>query len=201
MLYTMREILTVFIVILEFIGYKPYVRDVLRGKTHPHAFSWLIWGLVTTIAFGLQISHGGGVGSYVTLAAAFIGFFVFGLALRSGKRDITRLDVVFFVLALVAMIIWLVAKQPLLSVILLCITDLLGFAPTVRKSWHRPDQETLSTYALGSFRHALSIVALSHYTLITALYPAVWVIANGSFSAMLVVRRRSKIDYTSIHAS
>lgn len=201
MLVTMREILTVFIVILEFVGYKPYVRDVLRGKTHPHAFSWLIWGFVTTIAFGLQISHGGGVGSYVTLAAGLISFFVFGLALRSGKRDITRLDVLFFVLAIIAMITWLVAKQPLLSVILLCITDLLGFAPTVRKSWHKPDQETLSTYALGSVRHGLSIIALSHYNLITALYPIVWVIANGSFSAMLVLRRRGKIDYTGNHES
>jgi hypothetical protein len=185
-----KNLIGLIAVTLTFVGYIPYLRDVLKGKTRPHVYSWFLWGFMTLIAFALQVSAKGGAGSFVTLAAALISLVIFALGMRQGKKDITKLDTVFFILGLIAVVFWLVAKQPVFSIILVVTVDMLGFAPTFRKSWYKPYSETLFTYLLNTFRHSLSIFALKHYSIVTWLYPVSWAVANGLFSLMLVVRRK-----------
>ncbi|MBI5531010.1 MAG: hypothetical protein HY918_05965 [Candidatus Doudnabacteria bacterium] len=186
-----KTIVSVIAIALTFIGYAPYIIDIFKGKTKPHVFSWLIWGIITSIIFALQINAGGGIGSYVTLSVSLISFFIFFKALPSGRKQITAIDVIFLFLAIISIPIWLVVKQPVLSIVLLSTIDMLGFAPTVRKSWVDPYSETLSLYTITTFRHALSILGLAHYSIITWLFPGTWVIANALFAIMLIVRRKS----------
>lgn len=187
----MKPLIGSIAVILVFIGYIPYLRDILKGRTIPHLYSWFLWGFVTTIVFFLQMSDNAGSGGLVTLAAAAMCVVVFLLGLaHKGKRDITGTDTVFLLLALAALGIWLVAKQPMVSAMLATLIDLLGFVPTIRKSWHKPHSETVSFYALNTFRFGLAMFALERYSLITALYPLTWMAANGLFALMLVYRRR-----------
>ncbi len=185
-----KIIISVVAILLTFVGYIPYLRDTIQGKTTPHVFTWFIWGLVTAIAYALQVSGGAGVGSWVTLAVAILAFIVFLLGMRSGKKDITRLDTVFFILSFVALFLWLIAKQPILSVILVSSIDMLGFVPTIRKSWNKPFSETLFMYELSAFRNGLSFLALQQYSIVTWLYPVTWTLANALFSVMLIVRRK-----------
>ncbi len=187
----MKELVGVIAVALTFVGYVPYVRDTIRGKTRPHIYSWFLWGFITAIAFGVQVSGHAGPGSLVTIAAALVCFIIAGLGLRAGKKDIAKTDTIFFVAGLAAIGIWLVAKQPVFSVILLSAIDMLGFIPTIRKSWHHPYSETQFTYELNTFRFALALLALDRYTIVTALYPVTWISANGLFSVLLIVRRKN----------
>ncbi len=186
-----KSILATIAVLLTFAGYVPYIKDIFKGKTKPHVFSWFLWGFVTFIVFGLQVSGNAGGGSLVTLSAAImcVVVFVLGLAMK-GKKDITRSDIVFLILAFFSLFVWIVAKQPILSAIMATFTDLLGFAPTVRKSWHNPHSETLSFYIINTIRFILASLALQNYSVITALYPVSWFLANGLFAGMLFLRRR-----------
>lgn len=185
-----KTIISVIAVLLTFIAYIPYVRDTLQGKTTPHVYTWFIWGLVTAIAFGLQVSAGAGVGSWVTLAVVIACFFVFILGMRNGKKDVTKLDTLFLILSFFALYLWLIVKQPVLSVILVSSVDMLGFVPTIRKSWNKPHSETLFLYSLNAFRHGLSLLALEQYNIVTWLYPGTWTFANALFSIMLIIRRK-----------
>lgn len=186
-----KDIVGVAAVILTFVGYIPYVRDTIKGKTKPHIYTWFIWGLVTAIAFGLQLSADAGPGAFTTLAAAIVCFIIFGFGMRQGEKNITSSDTVFFIMSLGALVLWLFAKQPVLSVILVSTIDMLGFVPTIRKSWYKPYEETLSSYMINTLRFSLSLYALDHYTIVTALYPITWIIANGTFSLYLFTRRKS----------
>jgi hypothetical protein len=112
------------------------------------------------------------------------------LGLRLGKKDITQSDIIFFLLAIVALVFWLFAKQPVISVILLSLTEMLAFIPTIRKSWNKPYTETLSSYVMNTLRFTLGVMALQNYSIITALYPVTWLFANGIFSIILTVRRK-----------
>jgi hypothetical protein len=176
-------------IVLTFVGYAPYFADIFKGKTRPHMFSWLVWGIVTTIIFALQISAGAGLAAYVTLSVALISLSIFFISLKNGTRDVSRIDVVFLALALLSIPLWLVVKQPVLSIILLSTIDMLGFLPTVRKSWNDPHSETLSLYVITTVRHGLSILGLVEYNIVTMLFPLTWVFANAGFSVLLVVRR------------
>lgn len=186
-----KTIIGIFAVILTFLGYIPYIRDILKNKTHPHVYSWFLWGFVTMIAFALQISDHAGPGAFVTLAAAFLCGVVFILSIfKKGKKDIVSRDTFCFILAFIALGLWFIAKQPVLSAILTTLTDILGFIPTIRKSWSKPYSETLSFYLLNAVRFFLALFALERYTIITALYPFTWLLGNGLFALMLFIRRK-----------
>lgn len=185
-----KLVIGIIAVILSFVGYIPYIRDILRKKTTPHTFTWLIWTLAVGISAALQITGGAGVGAWTTVAVTLMCIFIFLLGLRNGKRDITKMDIVFFVLALISLFLWLVVNQPVWSIILIVLTDLLGFGPTIRKSWNNPYSETLSTYQITAFRHGLSIFALQQFNILTWLYPIAWTIANIAFCLLLVARRK-----------
>lgn len=190
-MYEIKNILGIIATIIVFIGYIPYIRDIIKGKTKPHLYSWFLWLLVTSIAFALQISDGAGSGAYVTLAAAIMCIVVIVLGfIQKSKINIVKIDTLFLVLAFIALFLWLIAKQPILSVILATIVDLLGFAPTIRKSWDNPYTETLSFYYLNSLRFGLAVIALQKYSIVTALYPICWLMANGLFAFMLIIRRK-----------
>lgn len=187
----LKTVLGLVATVLVFIGYIPYLRDIIKGNTKPHLYSWFIWCFVTLIAFALQVSGGAGSGSLVTLAAALMCIAVIILGFKHHSQTvIKKVDIVFLVLALIALGLWIIAKQPVLSAILTTLVDLLGFAPTIRKSWNNPYSENLPFYFLNSARFGLAIISLQQYSIITALYPITWLLANSLFAGILILRRR-----------
>jgi hypothetical protein len=190
-----KSIISIVAIILVFFGYAPYIYDTIKGETRPHIFSYLLWSILMGIIFALQLESGGGFGSWVTFFVGLVIFFVFLLSLRNGKRDIQKIDFVFLLLAILAIPLWLVADQPVLSIILLSTIDMLAFVPTIRKSWSDPWSETLSLYTITTFRHGIAIIALTEINIVTALFPATWTIANLLFATMLIVRRKKLRKY------
>lgn len=186
----MKEVLGSLGVILAVVIYIPYVRDIIRRKTTPHPYSWLVWGITTSISVGLLISQGAGPGAWPAMAAAIICFTVMTLSLiYEGHQHIRRIDTVMLVAAGGALALWTLAHEPLYAALLLVTTEVLGAVPTLRKGWQNPRSETLSLWALSIVRHIISFSALSVYTFITVLTPVVWVAINGSMTAVLLYRR------------
>ena len=185
-----KNAISVTAIALALLAYIPYIKDILSGKTKPHTYSWFLWGLLGLIVFVLQLKGGGGPGAYVTLSSALLSVVIFILALKIGDKDIKPLDTIFLMAALIAMGIWLFAKQPTISLILLILIEVFGFFPTYRKSWYKPYDETLVTWLVNSIRYVLSLLALRTYNLLTLLYPLIWTIVIVGFTLMLVIRRR-----------
>lgn len=191
-MFDWKTILGIIAIILTLASYARYIRDVINKKTHPHVYSWFLWSFITLIAFSLQLSGHAGFGALVTLTVGILATIIFLLSFfQGGKRDIVLADKIFFVLATVALGLWLLAKQPVISTILITIVDLMTFFPTIRKSWNKPFSETLSFYAINDFRFILTILALQKYTIITSLYPVTWVFADALFVLMLFLRRKT----------
>ena len=177
-------------IILNFVAYVPYVRDIIKDKTTPHAYTWLVFGLVNLFVFGLQLSSGAGIGALVPLISSITIFFIFILSLYKGEKKITISDTIFFILALLSLIIWIFAKQPVLSAILLSVINILAFVPTIRKSWHRPFSETISTYTMNGSKQAINLLALEHYNVVTYLFPLSASIITFLFVIVLIFRRK-----------
>ncbi len=74
--------------------------------------------------------------------------------------------------------------------LLVTVTDALGFIPTFRKAYWRPHTETVSAFAIAIVKWIPGIAALETLTPTTWLYPVSIVLLNGSFIAMVVARRR-----------
>ncbi len=88
--------------------YGLYIRDVLHGKTRPHAFSWFVWGLPCGVVFAAQFLGGGGAGSWTTAVTAILCTVIFLLSLFYGERNITKLDWASLAVALFAILLWVI---------------------------------------------------------------------------------------------
>ena len=185
-----KNILSIVAIVMMAIGYIPYIRDTVKGKTKPHVFSWGIGMVVAFIAFGLQFQEKSGPAMYVTLSAASLSSVMVFYAFKNKDKDITSFDYICLVLSVIALIAWLIAKQPVLSMIFVVLCELISFFPTVRKSWKAPYSETLSSYVTNFFRFIIALLALNKYTFVAIGFPLTWLLLNGSFAAVLIYRRK-----------
>lgn len=186
----MKEAIGAIAVFLTFVAYVPYYGDILKGKTRPHIYSWSLWSLLTILLVALQIEGGAGPATWVTAAAGILCIGVVFLSLKNGKRDITTSDTIVAILSLAALGFWLIADQPVISISLVIVADMLAFIPTVRKSYCDPYSETLSLYVTNAIRFSLALLAVERYTYLSSSWIIAWVIGNTLLSIMLVARRR-----------
>lgn len=185
-----KEFLGLAATAIAFGSYVPYFRDIASRKTKPHAFSWLVWSVLTGIAFFGQIADSAGPGAWVTGFTAIVCFTIFVFAIKQGEKNIVLIDWLSLAGAAVALLFWFFTKGPLLSVVIITLIDALGFFPTFRKSFSRPNEETLITFFLGGFKFILALLALEKVSVVTALYPASLVVMNWIFVGMLLLRRK-----------
>jgi hypothetical protein len=183
-----KEILGIIASAIAIVSYIPYLRDITANKTKPHAFSWLIWSLLTGIAFFGQLAGGAGPGAWVNGFTTVVCFIIFIFGLLKGRSNIVFIDWLSLMGAGIAILFWFITKGPLLSVILVTVIDALGFFPTFRKSYHKPHEETLITYVLSSLKYVFSLLALQTFSVVTALFPIYLVLANGAFVVMVLIR-------------
>ena len=179
-------------VAIGLIGYTFYIRGILKGEVKPHAFTWSVWGILTTIAFIAQVVEGGGPGAWVTGVTALMSFIFAAVGLGASSRIyIVKSDWIFFISAVATIPVWYLTGNPLWSVILITVIDAVAFAPTFRKAYFYPKTENMWTYLLSGTKFIFGIAALQSLTLTTALYPASLILANGAFVVMVLWRRKS----------
>ncbi len=131
----------------------------------------------------------GGAGVFsLTIGAALCGF-VFLFSFWYGTKNITVFDRVCLLGALSAIVLWLFLHNPLLSVIVVTLIDLVAFLPTFRKGYVEPRSETVSTYALAGISQVFAFGALSEFSMTTMLYLMSLVVTNFVFVVMIFVRR------------
>lgn len=177
-------------------GYYFYLRDSFAGRTKPHPYHWLVSTFLSAIVFALLFKSGAGLASIPVFLTIFTSFALFLIAIKTRATPITRIDTVCFVLAIVSIAAWLVADNPAAAIVLVTAADVLAFMPTVRKSFHRPYEESMALYVLCTFRFVFGVVALSTFSFVTVFELIVWIFGNGLFALFLWFRRRS----TEMHA-
>lgn len=185
-----KELLGIASIFIAILSYSFYFHGIFDHKTKPHAFSWFIWGILMSISFYTQISNNAGPGGWVVGFTAVLCFGISLIAFSKGMKNISKLDLLSLTGALLAIFFLFIIKDPIISVILVTISYSLGFFPTFRKSFSRPQDETLITFALNGLKFFISLFALSNFSFITAFYPSILVIINWIFAIMLVVRKK-----------
>jgi len=174
---------------LNILAFVPYILDILRGKTKPHLYSWLIWALITGIVFIGQHSEGAGAGAWVTGITTCINVIICLLAFKWGSADITFSDKICLASALAILVLWVVSSSMLLSIVLVTIVDVLAFVPTIRKILKAPRQETFITYPISSLRCLLGLMAISNYSVVTCIYPVAMLVMYLLITCILLYER------------
>jgi len=168
----------------------PYVYALWKKTARPHAFTWILWALINAIVCAAQVSEGAGAGAWTAGVTALVNASIATHALMYSKIKFTRFDWAVFLSALAAIPLWVVTRDPLWSVILVCVIDTVAFAPTIRKSWNAPYSDSAMTFVIGFIGFCFAIAAIENYVLTNWLYPAVVLVTNVMFVSVLLYRRR-----------
>jgi len=185
-----KELFGLVSVIPAAIGYFPYVVNIFRGKTKPHAYSWLVWSMIALIGFIIQFQGEGGPGSWLLGVATLSTFSIFFLSLFYGHKDIQVSDKISLVFASVAFVFLIATDQPLIAAILITIIEAVGaFFPTFRKSYDHPYEETALVYFTYAISICFSLLALENYALANIFYPSVDLLMYISLVTFLLARR------------
>lgn len=174
------------------ISYFPYLRDVFKGKTKPHAYTWLIWSITQSIAvFGILSGQGGSPATYGLVIGAALCFVVFILSLKYGTKDITLFDSVILTVALISIFVWIKLNNLTLAVIIISVIDFLGYVPSFRKSYKDPYSETVLAWLGFIMSGIFGILALNEYNLLTLTYVLTITLANIILVLICLLRRKS----------
>jgi len=172
-------------------GFYPYYRDILRKKTQPHLYTWLIWLITQATATVGVWKGGGGYQMFSYLAGLVLVIGVFLLTLKYGTKNITRTDTALLGLALLAIVGWWQLNSLLLAVFAVSAIDALGYLPTLRKCYHEPWSETLSFWVLMICGNAFSMLSSAHYNALTLTYSATISIGNAIVCLLCLWRRKT----------
>ncbi len=186
-----KELLGAVAIALTFIAFFPYIHSILKGKTKPHVFSWVIWGSTTFVVFLAQLADKGGAGAWPIGVSGLITIYVAFLAyIKKSDSTISRTDWMFFIAAMSSLPLWYLTSDPLWAVVVLTLVDMTGFAPSFRKAYIYPFEEQRTFFVIMAVRNLVSILALAHYSLTTILFPLIIAIACLVFVLMVTYRRR-----------
>ena len=169
----------------------PYILDTLSGKTKPHIYTWLIWFFTGGIATAAYAHGDGGYPAITSAIGTGYCLIVFLLSFKYGTRNITVSDTIALVVAGVAIFLWVGLNHPLASAVLGISIDLVGYWPTIRKTFAEPWSESLASWALWTLTPIFSISALSSYNIFTLISPAPILFVNAVFITFMIIRRRS----------
>ncbi len=182
-------------VIIFLSGY-PYVRAIISGRvSKPVTSTWLLTSIIGMII--LITSFQGGSKWENTLlpilAGAINPVVILILSLRYGEYKWGRLDKICACLCCVTIFIWQITNSPTLGLIGAIVVDVFALYPQVVKNWKEPKDEVLLPWAAFSLASALSILAISEWTIGQALFPIYMTLFSVLALTLPIVLHRLKL--------
>ncbi|MDD3020540.1 MAG: hypothetical protein PHX61_06110 [Alphaproteobacteria bacterium] len=167
----------------------PYLWATLKGTNKPHIFTWVIWTLLTAIAFFIQYLEGAGSGAWSGGISTVLCLAILMASIRHGEKRITRSDNIVFFSALAAIPIWLMTKNPVAAALWITLIDSAGYIPTLRKVWTKPYEEMATTHGIATAKHIFVLLAVQNFVPATIIYSIGMVIMNAVLVSTIMFRR------------
>lgn len=186
----LKLIIAIIAAILTVIGFIPYLKDIFAGKTKPHLYTWLIWGITQTTATVALLYGGGKFGSISLIIGVILVLSTLLLSFKYGTKNITKSDKIILALALLAIVVWWQLESPLLALFMVSAIDGIGYIPTIRKSFVDPWSETISFWAMMALVDLLAIISNDQYNLLTTTYITTIFMANIIIILVCFFRRQ-----------
>jgi hypothetical protein len=168
----------------------PYILDTVKKKTRPNIVTWGVWSALIAIgAAALFASHE--TNAALLLTGDFVATFaVVVVGLKYGTAKLDRFDLFCLLGALVGLALWLIFNSPMIAIIATIVIDFIGTVPTVRHSYHHPEEETSITFALGVVATTFTLLSLQNYTFSAWVYPAYLLFSNGLLFVTILLGQR-----------
>jgi len=148
-----------------------YLYDILKGTTKPERTTWLIWTMLSLIAFVSQFKLGAHWSLLFVGLEASGNFIVYLLALKYGVGGWRLQDKWALAVAVLGITVSLVTHSPLVALVSVLVADSAGAVLTIYKAFLMPKSETAIMWVFLGLSAALSGASVGHWYLQLLLYP------------------------------
>ncbi len=177
--------------LIYLIGAIPLWRDILKWRTIPHFFSYLVWLVLVGFNLFVLISNGEFISIIPVILMTGSIFFgcIFWIKWLS-KIHINWFDYVCLTLAMLLIMYWLTSRNTLNTVFLTAIIDLIAFLPTFKKGWIAPWTESILMSLMSALGQIFTLLSLSNFENIENII-FWWSVCfvNLIFFSMVAIRR------------
>lgn len=163
---------------ISIVMYVPYALDILKHVTQPHRTSWLIWAILTSIAFFSQLAKGATDSLWMTAAQTVGTLCIFVLSIAFGTGGFSRRDIISLMLAAAGLAIWYFTREAAYALFITMAVDAIGAILTAVKAYEMPGSETLITWILSACSGLLGAIAVGSFVPILVAYPLYVTAAN-----------------------
>ena len=176
--------------VLSLLMVVPYVRDILYGGTRPERASWLIWTVLTSIAFFSQLAKGATDSLWLSAGQTLAVLIVLLLSTKYGVGGLTKWDIRALMAAGVGLVIWYFTNEAAYALFVIIIIDSIGTLLTVVKSYKEPETETISTFVMSGTSGVFGALAVGSLDFILLAYPFYIIVANYAIAGAILLGRR-----------
>lgn len=188
----MKETVALLVVMLSLIGHAPYLIKTIRGRIKPNPISWLIWSISSMVTLLVVSSNGAGAATWSLYLGVSIQIITCFFAFRNSKKHrATRFDILSFIAAVSGLVIWIFSDRPAIAMLLITTVEIVGWLPTIRKSWKKPREEDIFMWGMGILQLSLYIIALTSYNFTTVFNAITWVFCYAITIFVLLYRRKT----------
>ena len=188
----MAEMLILLSALVGASAFYPYIKSTIAGTVRPQLVTWSIWTVLSGV-LTISLLQQNEVAAAALSAQALIGCgLVVMFGWRRGHVQLTKLDVLCLVGAVVGISALVLMRDPTVAIFVAVAVDAIAFIPTFRHAWANPDEESATTFTLSAIAAmlALTVAIMHHAKLDGIIYPIYSLVFNGATVAILLISRQ-----------
>jgi len=176
--------------VLSIAAYVPYIRDTYSGATQPQRASWLIWSVLSSIAFVAQVYEGATASLWFAGAQVLGTVTVFLLSITRGSGVyLTRPDERVLWIAAMGLVVWYFTETAVYALALVITISLLGGTLTIAKAYRAPETETMGMWVISLVAATLALMTVPTWDPVLLAYPAYLFTLYAAISVAMVMGR------------
>jgi len=179
------------------VAYAFYGWQTYAGVVRPHPLTWLMFGVLTSTSYWIQVDQHAGPGSWVMLLTAICSFMLAAVSVYLGERTFPFGEWFLFGLSLFAFFVYLHTRQPNTSALFATAVDVLAYSPTIMRLNRAPEKESSQNFLLNGAKFIPALFAMTTFSFSTAFYPAVIAVVNVVMAGVIWKRQGHELT---VHA-
>lgn len=172
--------------IVAFVAFIPYILSILRKETKPNRATFAIWSMVNVVILLSYLASGARDTIWVAFVYTICQLIVLLLSLKYGVGGFTKLDIICLASAALGICLWILTKQPTTALYISIFVEILGFIPTIKKSYLYPKTESSFAWVIFFLASSLNLFAITSFKFEIIVYPIYNFIFDGTVMFLLV---------------
>ncbi|MEM6461314.1 MAG: hypothetical protein AAF724_05300 [Pseudomonadota bacterium] len=187
------EVLGVLSGVLIVFAYVPYIVDTSMRRIRPQRASWLVWTVLSAIAFVSQVYEGAGASLWFAGVQVSVTVVVLCLSIRVGADGcLKKSDYMILACAAAGLVLWYYTDTPAYALAVTISISLLAGSATVVKAYRDPGSETMVTWAVSLIASICAMLSVGRVDPILLAYPLYLFTLKGAIVLAIILGRNRR---------